>query len=64
MLIEKPLFHKNYLLPKKLKNKYFVGYNLRFDPVINYFKNFLKNNNSWHNWVNIDAKDKIELTLR
>ena len=24
----KPLFHKNYLLPKKLKNKYFVGYNL------------------------------------
>ncbi len=53
VLVEKPLFHKNYLLPKKLKNKYFVGYNLRFDPVINYFKNFLKNKDYFH--ININC---------
>ena len=37
VLVEKPLFHK----PIKLSfrnNKYYVGYNLRFHPVINYLQ--------------------------
>ena len=41
ILVEKPVFNKE----KKLKiknNKVFVGYNLRFHPVIIYLKNFKK----------------------
>ena len=38
VLIEKPLFDKFYKIKVKMKNKYFVGYNLRFHPVINYLK--------------------------
>ena len=38
VLIEKPLFDNYYEIKKKLKNKYFVGYNLRFHPVIKYIK--------------------------
>ena len=37
VLIEKPLFSK----PNKInikKNKYFVGYNLRFNPLMNFLK--------------------------
>ena len=41
-LIEKPVFEKFYELPKMLKNRYYVGYNLRFHPVIIFLKNFLK----------------------
>ena len=37
VLIEKPLFNKRKKL-EKLKNKYFVGYNLRFHPLINKLK--------------------------
>jgi len=40
ILIEKPIFHKSVLLKKKLNNNYYVGYNLRFSPVVNYIKNF------------------------
>ena len=43
ILVEKPLFHKY----KKLKiknNKIFVGYNLRFHPIIKYLKKKVKNN--------------------
>lgn len=37
VLVEKPLFHK--LINFKFKNnKYYVGYNLRFHPVLNFLK--------------------------
>ena len=41
VLVEKPLFHKSIKLSLK-KNKYYVGYNLRFHPVIKFLKNKLK----------------------
>ena len=42
VLIEKPLFIKFQSIGKNLNNKYFVGYNLRFHPVIIYLKKFLQ----------------------
>lgn len=45
ILIEKPLFNKNYKIKKTLNNKYFVGYNLRFNPILNFIKKFTKNKN-------------------
>ena len=44
ILVEKPLFHKNYYLKIK-NNKVFVGYNLRFHPVIMFIKKYIKNKN-------------------
>lgn len=45
ILIEKPLFHKKKINNKiKLNNKVFVGYNLRFDPIILFLKNYFKAN--------------------
>ena len=42
VLVEKPLFHK--LIKFQFKNnKYFVGYNLRFHPVIKFLKNTIEN---------------------
>ena len=38
VLIEKPLFDKFYKIKAKMKNQYFVGYNLRYHPVIKYLK--------------------------
>jgi len=41
VLIEKPLFAK----PNKInikRNKYFVGYNLRFNPIINFLRKKIK----------------------
>lgn len=43
ILIEKPAFHKSITLNKKLKNVYYVGYNLRFNPAVNYAKKIIKN---------------------
>ena len=43
ILIEKPLFNKKEKLPRILNNKYFVGYNLRFNPVIGFIKKFISN---------------------
>ena len=43
VLIEKPIFEKYYNIKKKLRNKYYVGYNLRFHPVIGFLKKFLIN---------------------
>ncbi len=41
VLVEKPLFHK--LMKFRFdKNKYFVGYNLRFHPVIKFLKKKIK----------------------
>ncbi len=42
ILVEKPLFEKYHKF-KKLKNKVFVGYNLRFHPVIDKIKKIIKN---------------------
>jgi len=42
VLIEKPVFDKLYKIDKKLKNNYYVGYNLRFHPVILFLKKYLK----------------------
>lgn len=52
VLIEKPLFEKNYIYKKKLFNKYYVGYNLRFHPIILKIKNLIKNKKIF----NIDIK--------
>lgn len=41
ILIEKPLFHK-YFKKTKVVNKVFVGYNLRFHPIIKFLKKKLK----------------------
>ena len=41
VLVEKPLFSKLNKITVK-KNQYFVGYNLRFNPVINFLKKKLK----------------------
>ena len=41
VLVEKPLFHKSINFNLK-KNKYYVGYNLRFHPVIKFLKNKIK----------------------
>ena len=46
VLVEKPLFSK----PDKInvkKNKYFVGYNLRFNPIINFLKKKIKSKKIW-----------------
>lgn len=39
-LVEKPIFHKKIKKIIRLNNKVFVGYNLRFDPIISFLKNF------------------------
>lgn len=41
VLIEKPVFNKFYKIKNNLKNRYYVGYNLRFHPVLIYLKKFL-----------------------
>ena len=46
VLVEKPLFSK----PNKInikKNKYYVGYNLRFNPIINFLKKKIKSKKIW-----------------
>ena len=45
IMVEKPLFHKfkNF----KSKNKIYVGYNLRYDPLVRYLKNKLKHKKIW-----------------
>ena len=46
VLIEKPLFSKPDRINIK-KNKYFVGYNLRFNPIINFLKTKIKSKKIW-----------------
>ena len=41
ILVEKPLF-KNFTKLKIYKNQVFVGYNLRYHPILIYIKNFIK----------------------
>ena len=69
VLIEKPVFEKNYKMKKKLKNKYYVGYNLRFHPVIVFLKNFLNKKKVFSiniishsylpDWRKINYKDSV-----
>ena len=48
ILIEKPLFDKFYSKEKKfINNKYYVGYNLRFHPIIKFLKAKLKKRKLW-----------------
>ena len=50
VLVEKPLFSK----PDKInlkKNKYYIGYHLRFNPLINFLKKKIKSEKIWN--VNI-----------
>jgi len=42
ILVEKPLF-KNFKNLKVKKNRVFVGYNLRYHPVIKFIKNYVRN---------------------
>ena len=46
ILIEKPLFDRFYKTNFK-NNKIYVGYNLRFDPVVEFIKNKIKNKKIW-----------------
>lgn len=47
VLIEKPLFHKKFNIRTK-KNKFFVGYNLRFNPIIEFLKKKLRSQVIWN----------------
>jgi len=55
VLIEKPLFEKNYKLPPKTKNKYFVGFNLRYDPSLIYLKKYLTKKKYFHVSINCSS---------
>jgi predicted dehydrogenase len=46
ILVEKPLFEMIYNYKFK-NNKIFVGYNLRFDPIIQFIKKKIKNKKIW-----------------
>lgn len=69
VLIEKPIFEKNYKIKGKLKNKYYVGYNLRFHPVIIFLKKFLRRKKIYSiniishsylpDWRKIDYRDSV-----
>ncbi len=59
VFIEKPVFNKKYKIPKKLKNRYFVGYNLRFNPVIQFLKKYLKKKDIYN--VNVNSYSYLPL---
>lgn len=42
ILVEKPIFHKH-IKKNFIKNKIYVGYNLRFNNLLNFIKQFIKN---------------------
>jgi|TARA_B100001964_G_scaffold243056_1_gene319840 CMP-N,N'-diacetyllegionaminic acid synthase len=47
VLVEKPLFSKISKIKIK-KNKFFVGYNLRFNPIINFLKKKIRSKKIWN----------------
>lgn len=51
VLIEKPLFNKSYNLNLK-KNYYYVGYNLRFHPIIKKIKKLIISKKIWNVEIN------------
>jgi CMP-N,N'-diacetyllegionaminic acid synthase len=46
ILVEKPLFYKNINFPL-LKNKIYVGYDMRFNPLMEKIKSLIKNKKIW-----------------
>jgi predicted dehydrogenase len=58
ILVEKPIFHKKLNFKQKNKNKIFVGYNLRFNPVVNYLKNNIKDKKINH--ININCRSNLK----
>jgi CMP-N,N'-diacetyllegionaminic acid synthase len=50
VLVEKPLFSKLSKITIK-KNKYYIGYNMRFNPIINFIKKKIRTKKIWN--VNI-----------
>lgn len=50
VLIEKPLF-RNYINYKPQNNSYFINYNLRFSPSLNYLKKYLMKKKYFHAYV-------------
>lgn len=52
IFIEKPLFHKDYKI-NEINNNIYVGYNLRFHPIINYIKKIIVKKKIYS--VNIEA---------
>ena len=46
ILVEKPLFHKSYKNKITLKNRVFVGFNMRFNPIILFLKKYFLKKNS------------------
>tara|TARA_A100001011_G_C14300703_1_gene840639 strand:+ start:2056 stop:2967 length:912 start_codon:yes stop_codon:yes gene_type:complete len=47
ILIEKPIFDKVNNIAQFNNKNIFVGYNFRFNPIINFLKNYFKKNNSY-----------------
>ena len=45
IIVEKPLFHK--FIKIKKNNKIYVGYNLRYDPLVQHIKKIIKNQKIW-----------------
>ena len=56
VLVEKPLFDKIYNF-NIVKNKVFIGYNLRFHPLLNKIKKEIKNKKIWS--VNINCSSYL-----
>ena len=54
ILVEKPLSHKS-IKKIKTKNYIFVGYNLRFHPIIIYLKNILLKNKFWYSEISCNS---------
>ena len=48
ILVEKPLFHKPIKFKIKNNNKIFVGYNLRYHPVVDKLKKLIKKNKFYY----------------
>ena len=45
IMVEKPLFHK--FIKIKKNNKIYVGYNLRYDPLVQHLKKMIKDQKIW-----------------
>lgn len=43
VMVEKPLFHQNKFIHNNINNIYYVGYNLRFNPIVTFAKKFFSN---------------------
>ena len=56
ILVEKPLFTK-FIRLKKIKNKIFIGYNLRFHPIIIYLKKYLINKKIFN--ISVEAQSYL-----